>query len=323
MRMSLQKVKMLQVSKCLIGLAVMMLQSCDVADNLRDMLCGNWESVEGKPDVLIYKEGEAYKVTVFRRSGLLPHRRVLQRGHGRADLLAGRRLCAGETAAGTPDRRITTTKIQSNMRTRITMIICLCLLFAGRASAQWVVSDPGNLAQGIINASKNIIHTSKTATNMVSNFQETVKIYQQGKKYYDALKSVNNLVKDARKVQQTILMVGDITDIYVNSFQRMLRDGNFRPEELSAIAFGYTKLLEESNEVLTELKNVVNITTLSMTDKERMDVVERCYSKMKRYRNLVSYYTNKNISVSYLRAKKKNDLDRIMGLYGNMNERYW
>ena len=118
---------------------------------------------------------------------------------------------------------------------------------------------------------------------------------------------MNNLVKDARKVQQTILMVGDITDIYVNSFQRMLRDGNFRPEELSAIAFGYTKLLEESNEVLTELRNVVNITTLSMTDKERMDVVERCHSKMKRYRNLVSYYTNKNISVSYLRAKKKND----------------
>ena len=143
------------------------------------------------------------------------------------------------------------------------------------------------------------------------------------KKYYDALKSVNNLVKDARKVQQTILMVGDITDTYVTSFQKMMRDDNFTVEELGAIAFGYTKLLEESNDVLTELKNVVNITTLSMTDKERMDVVERCYSKMKRYRNLVSYYTNKNISVSYLRAKKKNDLDRIMGLYGNANERYW
>ena len=186
------------------------------------------------------------------------------------------------------------------MRTRITFAICLCLLFAGRASAQWVVSDPGNLAQGIINASKNIIHTSKTAANMVNNFQETVKIYEQGKKYYDALKSVNNLVKDARKVQQTILMVGDITDIYVTSFQKMLRDDNFTVEELGAIAFGYTKLLEESNDVLTELKNVVNITTLSMTDKERMDVVERCHSKMKRYRNLVSYYTNKNTTFSRL-----------------------
>ena len=203
------------------------------------------------------------------------------------------------------------------------MIICLCLLFAGRASAQWVVSDPGNLAQGIINASKNIIHTSKTATNMVSNFQETVKIYQQGKKYYDALKSVNNLVKDARKVQQTILMVGDITDIYVNSFQRMLRDGNFRPEELSAIAFGYTKLLEESNEVLTELRNVVNITTLSMTDKERMDVIDRVYRDVKNQRNLVRYYTNRNIGISYLRAKKKNDTQRVLDLYGTDNQKYW
>ena len=63
--MNLPKVKMLQVSKCLIGLAVMMLQSCDVADNRRDMLCGNWESVEGKPDVLIYKEGEAYKAVSY------------------------------------------------------------------------------------------------------------------------------------------------------------------------------------------------------------------------------------------------------------------
>ena len=209
------------------------------------------------------------------------------------------------------------------MRTRIIWLFSLCLLLAGRANAQWVVSDPGNLAQGIINATKNIVHTSKTASNMVSNFQETVKIYEQGKKYYDALKSVSNLVKDARKVQQTILMVGDITDIYVNSFQKMLHDENFTPEELSAIAFGYTKLLEESNGVLTDLKNVVNITTLSMTDKDRMDVVDRCYNSMRNYRSLVSYYTNKNISVSYLRAKKKQDTERVLSLYGNANERYW
>ena len=39
--------------------------------------------------------------------------------------------------------------------------------------------------------------------------------------------------------------------------------------------------------------------------------------------SIYSYYTNKNISVSYLRAKKKNDLDRVLGLYGNANERYW
>lgn len=209
------------------------------------------------------------------------------------------------------------------IRTNILCLFSLCLLLAGKANAQWVVTDPGNFAQSIINASNNIVHTSKTATNMVSNFQETVKIYEQGKKYYDALKSVNNLVKDARKVRQVILMVGDITDIYVNSFQKMLRDENFTPEELSAIAYGYTKLLEESNNVLTDMKNVVNITTLSMTDKDRMDVVDRCYESMRNYRNLVTYYTNKNISVSYLRAKKKQDTQRVLALYGSANEKHW
>ena len=209
------------------------------------------------------------------------------------------------------------------MKQKIILLVSTCLLLAGTARAQWVVSDPGNLAQGIINASKNIIHTSKTAANMVSNFQETVKIYEQGKKYYDALKSVNNLVKDAVKVRNTILMIGEISDIYVTNFQLMLRDENYTPEELSAIAFGYTKLLEESNNVLKEMKEVVNITTLSMSDKERMDVVDRCYNSVRRYRNLVMYYTNKNISVSYLRARKKNDMDRVLALYGSRNERYW
>ena len=64
------KIKMLNISKCLIGLATIMLQSCDVTDNARDKMCGNWESVGNKPDVLIFKEGEAYKVTLFKRSGL-------------------------------------------------------------------------------------------------------------------------------------------------------------------------------------------------------------------------------------------------------------
>nr|WP_246368713.1 conjugal transfer protein TraI [Phocaeicola faecicola] len=137
------------------------------------------------------------------------------------------------------------------------------------------------------------------------------------------LKAVNSLVRDARKVQETILMVGDVSDIYVTNFQKMMGDVNFSARELDAIAFGYTQILKESNGVLQDLKQVVNVSTLSMTDKDRMDVVDECYRNMRRYRNLVSYYTNKNIAVSYLRAKRKNDLDRVMKLYGDANSKYW
>ena len=208
------------------------------------------------------------------------------------------------------------------MKTKILIMFSVCLLFVGKAIAQWIVTDPTNIATSIVNTTKQIIETSSTARNMISNFQETVKIYEQGKKYYDALKSVNNLVKDARKVQQTILMIGEISDMYVSNFQLMMRDDSFTVEELGAIAFGYVKLLEESNSVLKEMKDIVNVTSLSLSDKERMDVVDRCYNSVRKYRNLVGYYTNKNISVSYLRAQKKNDTSRVLALYNN-NDRYW
>lgn len=207
---------------------------------------------------------------------------------------------------------------------RIT-VICLFGLLCSTAAvrAQWVTFDPSNLAQSIVNTTRNVVQTTTTAENMVKSFQETVKIYEQGKRYYDALKAVNNLVKDARKVSEIILMVGDVSEIYVTNFQKMLGDENFSPEELDAIAFGYTKLLEESNGVLQDLKQVINVSTLSMTDKDRMDVVDDCYASMRRYRNLVNYYTNRNIAVSFLRARKKNDLDRVLKLYGNDTSKYW
>ena len=187
-------------------------------------------------------------------------------------------------------------------------LIALCLLLGtGRANAQWTVIDPSNIAQSIVNSSKSLVQESTTATNMVNNFKE----------------AVNNLVRDARKVQQTVLMLGDISGYYVNNFKKMLTDPNFTNAELSAIASGYTRILEEANGVLGDLKQVVNITTLSMTDKDRMDVVDDCHKEMKRLKNLTAYFTNKNISVSYLRAKKKADTQRVVSLYGDGSEKYW
>lgn len=204
------------------------------------------------------------------------------------------------------------------------LLLCVGIIFlTSEIRAQWVVTDPGNLAQSIINMSENIVHTSSTAASTAKNFAETVKIYKQYKEYYDALKSVNNLVKDARKVSEVILMVGEVSEIYVTNFRKMLGDGNFSQKELDAIAFGYTKLLAESNGVLQDLKQVINVSTLSMTDKDRMEVVDECHANMRRYRNLVNYYTNRNIAVSFLRARKKNDLDRVMKLYGNETSKYW
>ena len=133
------------------------------------------------------------------------------------------------------------------------LLMCL-LIGVGRANAQWTVIDPSNIAQSIVNNSKSLVQESQTATHMVKSFQETVKIYEQGKKYYDALRSVNNLVRDARKVQQTVLMLGDISETYVTNFRKMLTDPNFTSSELPAIAAGYTRCWRRPTESSESLK---------------------------------------------------------------------
>ena len=214
-----------------------------------------------------------------------------------------------------------TTKSNVNMRQKLKMplvAVCLCLAGAGTANAQWVVSDPTNLAQSIINSAKEI-----TKANTLNGFLETKKVFEQGKKYYDALKSVHDVVKGGVKVSKSISLVMEISEIYVDNYQKMLSDENYSPEELAAISSGYAMLIDESSDVLQDLKNVVNVTGMSLSDAERLAIIDNAYRSLMNYRNLVRYYTNKTISVSYLRARKKNDMDRVMGLYGNPNERYW
>jgi hypothetical protein len=207
---------------------------------------------------------------------------------------------------------------------KLFMMLCIGLLCSiTNVNAQFVVTDPGNLISGILNSANEIVQTSSTVSNVIKNFKEVEKVYSQGKEYYDKLEAVNNLVKDARRVQQTVLLVGDISEMYVVNFRKMMNDPNFSPQEISAIAFGYTQLLKESSGLLKDLKQIVNSSGLEMNDKERMDIINEVYKEVREYYNLVRYYTNKNISVSYLRAKKQNDAARVLQLYGTDKVKYW
>lgn len=207
------------------------------------------------------------------------------------------------------------------MKRLILIVLCAALSgFTGQVKAQWTVVDPSNLVQNILSATKG----ASTAANMIKNLEESVKIYQQGKSYYDALKSVSNLIKDARKVQKTISLVSEITDIYVNGFNRMVSDSNFSPGELAAISTSYARLLEEGGALVTDMKNIVTTGNgLSLSDKERMETIDHIYNKMLEYRNLTKYFTQKCISVSFIRAKAKNETEKVLSLYGSPSERYW
>ena len=208
---------------------------------------------------------------------------------------------------------------------KIMLLVCIALLFAitPSAKAQFIVADPVNLASGILNSVNEIVQTSSTVSNVIKNFNEVKKVYEQGKAFYDKLKAVNNLVKDARKVQQTVLMVSEVSQMYVKSFGKMMNDPNFTPKELVAIGNGYATLLNESTELLKDLKQIITSNGLEMNDKERMEVIDKVHNEVREYHKLVQYYTNKNISVSILRAKKQDNTKRVLELYGTAEQKYW
>ena len=68
---TISKSRLLELAKYTLALTSLFLTACgEVKEDDLSKLCGNWVSIANKPDVLIFKEGEHYKVTVFRKTGV-------------------------------------------------------------------------------------------------------------------------------------------------------------------------------------------------------------------------------------------------------------
>lgn len=209
------------------------------------------------------------------------------------------------------------------MKTKIIILALIVGFSIERTHSQIPVTDVANITQSVVNSSLELVEASSTAANMIKNFQETSKIFNQAKEYYEKLRNINTYVKDGIKVKNTLLMVGEITEIYHNSFEIILSDNNFTYEEIVAIANGYSKILSASSGMVKELQNIIQVTGMSMTDKERIDLIDRVYHSVRRYRDITKYYTRKAISVSYIRSQKSGNADGFYQLYGNNYERYF
>jgi hypothetical protein len=68
--MNFNKTRLFLSAICFLGI-VIMLQSCtQVKETAPDKLLGHWVSVNGGPDIEIFRERDVCKVTVLKRSGI-------------------------------------------------------------------------------------------------------------------------------------------------------------------------------------------------------------------------------------------------------------
>ena len=52
--------------------------------------------------------------------------------------------------------------------------------FAAQVKAQFVTIDPAHIVTSIINTASEIVQTSSTVSNVISNWKEVQKVYNQG-----------------------------------------------------------------------------------------------------------------------------------------------
>ena len=155
----------------------------------------------------------------------------------------------------------------------------------------------------------------------ISMYKKVFKLDEKAyKKEIDFIKNKNSTWEEAGEVTDGALIVCDMES--ANPF--------FSRENLKIMvgqgffSAGYARLLEEGGALVAELKTVVTGGNgLSLSDKERMEVIDQIYNRMLAYRNLTRYFTRKTISVSYIRSRDKGDASRVLALYGSPNERYW
>ena len=185
-----------------------------------------------------------------------------------------------------------------------------------KAQAQFVVTDPPHTTETILNKIVDTHeHLSRWFT-LLDQLKESKKIFDQGKEWYDHLKSVTKTVRDVRHVIECVDMVKDIGEMYYNAFSKIRIDPNFRPEEVTSIANGYIRLLEEATKIFNDIKLGTTVSDMSMTDKERIDIITTIYNRLREHHSLVKYYTRKTISISYVRARQSNNVETIFKLYG-------
>ncbi len=134
--------------------------------------------------------------------------------------------------------------------------------------------------------------------------------------YFQELKDVKAVVSGYHKVQAIVEREEQIMAAYQKGVAAVRQDKHFTAGELGQIEAVYGGILAESAKNLAALTTVLESLVTSMSDEQRLTVIDQASAGMdKDYRDLQNY-TDQNALLSLQRAKDENDIAVIKTLYG-------
>ncbi len=136
------------------------------------------------------------------------------------------------------------------------------------------------------------------------------------KSFLDGLMEISPAVKKYKKVADIISYQLRIIKISKAAYAKFKEDKNFTVDEIKNIENVYGRLLNEGLKCLDELMMVITAGELRMSDDERLQAIDKIYSKLVDQFSFLKELNNSTAILSVQREKEQQDIDMSRKMNG-------
>lgn len=167
---------------------------------------------------------------------------------------------------------------------------------------------------------KNILSDMKKGYQIVSNGYNSVKQITEGNfslhdVFINKLMAVNPVIKNYKRVADIINYQKDMVKEYQQAFSRFNASQVFDKNELKYLVQVYKGLLNQSLQNIDELTTIITASKLSMSDDERIKIIDRIYEDTEDKLQFLKSFNGKTNILMLQRNREKDETQQLHNLY--------
>lgn len=207
---------------------------------------------------------------------------------------------------------------------------CIVILFMIFCFGSYKADAQAEEAQQLLLDVEKLVQLKQLLTDFKEGYQilfagyTTIKNISEGnfnlhKEFLDKLLDVSPVVKNYRKIPESIVFQLSLVKEYKTAFKQCKEGDLFTPDEIAYLGKVYSNLLDESLKNLDALAAIVTANKLRMTDDERLSAIDTIHQDMQDKLTFLRYFNNKNKVLALQRSKEASDITTTRKLHGLAN----
>lgn len=217
---------------------------------------------------------------------------------------------------------------------KVCLILFVCLIIANHSHAQAEIIAV--IKAGIVKVIKAVdlkIQRLQNETIWLQNAQKTIenelsklKLQEIGEwvekqrtlyaDYFDELQQVKSIIVYYHRVKDITATQLKIAREYRRAFGLFKQDNHFTASEIKYMEEVYAGILRKSIDNLDQIQIVVNAFNVSMTDAERINIINQAADQIDQHYGDLKLFNHQNQVLSLQRAKDAQEVDVVKRLYG-------